>query len=143
MDERGGGGGGRGVEGVGGGKRMGEGEMGGGEGMEEGEKGGEREEKGWERVVGMDGETGRGLPTNAMGSIILCAHNTQTPPPPPQGKAAIHSPYTGIVDYGVISRSYASDFQSMGGQVYTNFDVSKFNLIKSPGKYPLGCALVS
>ena len=37
---------------------------------------------------------------------------------------AIHSPNTGIVDYTVLTRSYAEDFKEAGGHIYTGFEVS-------------------
>ena len=40
-----------------------------------------------------------------------------------QGKVAIHSPSTGIVDWGRVTRAYGEDFKEMGGHVYTNFKV--------------------
>ena len=40
-----------------------------------------------------------------------------------QGKVAIHSPNTGIVDWRQVAMFYGKDFQEMGGQVYTNFEV--------------------
>ena len=39
---------------------------------------------------------------------------------------AIHSPYTGIVDYSRVTNSYAEDFMNRGGQVYTDFKVCLF-----------------
>ena len=41
-----------------------------------------------------------------------------------QGIQAIHSPYTGIVDWAQVARSYAEDFRTAGGDIYTNFEVS-------------------
>ena len=38
---------------------------------------------------------------------------------------AIHSPYTGIVDYKQVTNSYGKDFQSRGGHVYTGFKVKR------------------
>ena len=43
-----------------------------------------------------------------------------------QGVMAIHSPYTGIVDYSRVTNSYADDFMNRGGQVYTDFKVCLF-----------------
>ena len=38
---------------------------------------------------------------------------------------AIHSPYTGIIDYSQVTRSYAEEFQKNGGCVYTGFNVQE------------------
>lgn len=40
-----------------------------------------------------------------------------------QGLKAIHSPYTGIVDYGQVTQSYAEDFKNRNGNIYTGFNV--------------------
>ncbi len=42
---------------------------------------------------------------------------------PLQGRMAIHSPHTGIVDYGKVTRAYAEDFTAAGGHIHTNFEV--------------------
>jgi len=44
-----------------------------------------------------------------------------------QGLKAIHSPLTGIVDYGLVARTYGKEFESRGGKIYTNFEVNGFN----------------
>lgn len=41
----------------------------------------------------------------------------------PQGKLALHSPNTGIVDYAMLTRSYAEDFKDSGGHIYTGYEV--------------------
>ena len=37
---------------------------------------------------------------------------------------AIHSPNTGIVDFGVVARSYAKDLCDRGGEVITDYEVT-------------------
>ena len=49
-----------------------------------------------------------------------------TPPPfntHTQGKMAIHSPNTGIVDWAVVTRAYAENFKEAGGTIYKGFEV--------------------
>jgi L-2-hydroxyglutarate oxidase LhgO len=41
-----------------------------------------------------------------------------------QGKMAIHSPHTGIVDWGLVARSFGEDFKANGGKIITGFKVS-------------------
>ena len=41
----------------------------------------------------------------------------------PQGIMAVHSPYTGIIDYGQVTKSFAEEFKERGGCVYTGFEV--------------------
>lgn len=73
----------------------------------------------------------RGKQNNVKGLRLLDLKGLKEIEPHCQGKAAIHSPHTGIVDYGLVTKSYAADFQALGGEVYTSFDVSKFNLVRS------------
>ena len=47
-----------------------------------------------------------------------------------QGKMAIHSPNTGIVDWGQVARAYGEDFKELGGHIYTDFEVSSQTFIK-------------
>ena len=39
---------------------------------------------------------------------------------------AIHSPYTGIVDFREVALSYAIDFKKAGGTVLTDYEVEQF-----------------
>ena len=41
-----------------------------------------------------------------------------------QGYKALHSPYTGIVNWSLVAQSYAEDIQNAGGVIHTNFEVS-------------------
>ena len=40
-----------------------------------------------------------------------------------QGYKALHSPYTGIVNWTQVAHSYAEDIQNAGGVIHTNFEV--------------------
>ncbi|XP_039285532.1 L-2-hydroxyglutarate dehydrogenase, mitochondrial [Nilaparvata lugens] len=42
-----------------------------------------------------------------------------------QGLKAVHSPHTGIVDYGLVTRTYGSEFTEMGGKIFLGFNVSQ------------------
>ena len=44
------------------------------------------------------------------------------------GLKAIWSPHTGIVDWAMVNQSFGNDFQAMGGTIYTEFEVKKFEL---------------
>lgn len=44
-----------------------------------------------------------------------------------QGLKALWSPHTGIVDFGIVTESYATDFKEKGGDVYLNFEVIQLN----------------
>ncbi|EZA57326.1 L-2-hydroxyglutarate dehydrogenase, mitochondrial [Ooceraea biroi] len=43
-----------------------------------------------------------------------------------QGEKALWSPWTGIVDWAVVCRAFANDFQRMGGEIFLNFEVTGF-----------------
>ena len=36
---------------------------------------------------------------------------------------AIHSPNTGVVDFGKVARSFGKDFKDKGGTIFTGFQV--------------------
>lgn len=44
--------------------------------------------------------------------------------PEATGLAAIHSPHTGIVDWGVVARSFAQDVREQGGDILLNHEVT-------------------
>jgi hypothetical protein len=48
----------------------------------------------------------------------------------PQGLKALHSPHTGIIDWGLVTRHYGKQFEKQGGSVYTNFKVSQLRNTK-------------
>lgn len=53
-----------------------------------------------------------------------------------KGVKAIHSPMTGIVDWGLVTEYYAKDFKGNGGDIHLNFEVAGF--AESPDKdYPI------
>ncbi|VDK17933.1 unnamed protein product [Anisakis simplex] len=60
-----------------------------------------------------------------------------------QGLKAIWSPYTGIVDWALVTRSFAGDFEKRGGTVYTGYPLEKFSIAGespkqgTPNDYPL------
>ncbi|XP_031845375.1 L-2-hydroxyglutarate dehydrogenase isoform X2 [Nomia melanderi] len=43
-----------------------------------------------------------------------------------RGEKALWSPWTGIVDWAVVCKRFAEDFQKMGGQIFLNFEVTGF-----------------
>ncbi|KAK0041978.1 L-2-hydroxyglutarate dehydrogenase mitochondrial [Biomphalaria pfeifferi] len=46
---------------------------------------------------------------------------------------AIHSPHTGIIDWGLVTKHYGKEFEKRGGKIYTNYEVDKF-LTKAESK---------
>ncbi|XP_033327108.1 L-2-hydroxyglutarate dehydrogenase [Megalopta genalis] len=43
-----------------------------------------------------------------------------------RGEKALWSPWTGIVDWAVVCKSFADEFQKMGGQIFLNYEVTGF-----------------
>ncbi|XP_076655798.1 L-2-hydroxyglutarate dehydrogenase [Halictus rubicundus] len=43
-----------------------------------------------------------------------------------RGEKALWSPWTGIVDWAVVCKHFAEDFQKMGGQIFLNYEVTGF-----------------
>ena len=59
-----------------------------------------------------------------------------------QGIRALHSPHTGIVDYRVVTESYADNFTRMGGEIIHSFQVKEFKESDNP-EYPIAIHGVS
>ncbi|XP_028396074.1 L-2-hydroxyglutarate dehydrogenase, mitochondrial-like isoform X2 [Dendronephthya gigantea] len=68
----------------------------------------------------------RGKENGAKDLKLLSKHEIKTIEPNCEGVLAIHSPHTGIVDWGEVARSYGKEFQNNGGEVILNFEVAKF-----------------
>jgi L-2-hydroxyglutarate oxidase LhgO len=58
---------------------------------------------------------------------MLDARQIQEREPHARGIAAIFSPVTGIVDYGVVSRAYADDILAAGGEILTGYRVTSIS----------------
>lgn len=55
-----------------------------------------------------------------------------------RGVKALWSPHTGIVDYKLVTESYAEDFSKAGGEIYLNFEVNQFSENEvQPSDYPI------
>ncbi|CAF1378350.1 unnamed protein product [Adineta ricciae] len=53
-----------------------------------------------------------------------------------RGIRAIHSPHTGIVDYGLLCRHFGKSFEQLGGRIALNFEAKKFLPSDDPS-YPI------
>lgn len=53
-----------------------------------------------------------------------------------QGLKALWSPYTGIVDWKVVTLSYAQDFKQSGGDIYTSTPLNSIQESTDPS-YPI------
>ena len=69
----------------------------------------------------------RGKENGAKDLKLFDKHQIKDVEPNCEGVQAIHSPHTGIVDWGEVARSYGDEFQRFGGDVKVNFQVAKFS----------------
>ena len=65
----------------------------------------------------------RGVQNGIEGLEIVDAEGIREREPHARGIKAIFSPVTGIVDYGVVARSYGDDITAMGGDIFTKREV--------------------
>ncbi|XP_078591172.1 L-2-hydroxyglutarate dehydrogenase, mitochondrial-like isoform X2 [Branchiostoma floridae x Branchiostoma japonicum] len=68
----------------------------------------------------------RGQENGVKGLRIIGAQEIREMEPHCRGVKALDSPNTGIVDWGVVAKSYGRNFQQSGGQVFTEFEVTDF-----------------
>ncbi|XP_053689306.1 L-2-hydroxyglutarate dehydrogenase, mitochondrial isoform X1 [Sabethes cyaneus] len=68
----------------------------------------------------------RSLANNVPDVKLVDAEGIKEIEPYCEGIKAIWSPHTGIVDWALVTQYYAKDFKNAGGDVYLNFEVSKF-----------------
>ncbi|OAD57083.1 L-2-hydroxyglutarate dehydrogenase, mitochondrial [Eufriesea mexicana] len=60
-----------------------------------------------------------------------------------QGEKALWSPWTGIVNWALVCRHFAQEFQKMGGKIFLNYEVIGFSeMTESKGKGELAPILV-
>ena len=50
-----------------------------------------------------------------------------------RGVGAIHSPHTGIVDWGLVARTYGEVFEQMGGTIATGCNVNSLRFVRGMG----------
>ena len=53
----------------------------------------------------------------------------------PQTKS--NCPFVGIVDWGEVARAYGRNFENLGGKIYLDFEVSKFDISESSEGKPV------
>jgi 2-hydroxyglutarate dehydrogenase len=67
----------------------------------------------------------RGIANGVTGIRRIDADELRTLEPHASGVAAIHSPATGITDFGAVARSYAADVTASGGTIHTGCAVER------------------
>jgi 2-hydroxyglutarate dehydrogenase len=65
----------------------------------------------------------RGISNGINGLQMIDAKGIEEREPHCHGIKAIFSPVTGIVDYGVVARSFGDDIREAGGEIYTGHEV--------------------
>ena len=55
----------------------------------------------------------------------------------PQGLKALHSPHTGVVDWGEVTKSYGRNFENMGGQIHLGMEVTGFETTTDDPEHPV------
>jgi 2-hydroxyglutarate dehydrogenase len=73
---------------------------------------------------GLDELQRRGAANGVPGLRRLDAEGIRELEPHAAGVAALHSPATGIVDFGAVARAYAADLLEAGGEIATGCEVS-------------------
>ncbi|OWR41072.1 L-2-hydroxyglutarate dehydrogenase [Danaus plexippus plexippus] len=68
----------------------------------------------------------RGVKNGVKDLKLLDSKEIKELEPHCNGLQAIWSPHTGIVDWGVVTKSYVSDFEKCGGDSYLNFELNRF-----------------
>ncbi|CAL1531237.1 unnamed protein product [Lymnaea stagnalis] len=68
----------------------------------------------------------RGLKNNVRDIRMVGPEQIKEIEPNCVGLKAIHSPHTGIVDWGLVTKYYGKEFEKRGGKIYTNYKVDKF-----------------
>ncbi|MDQ2663902.1 MAG: L-2-hydroxyglutarate oxidase [Candidatus Eremiobacteraeota bacterium] len=69
----------------------------------------------------------RGIANGIEGLQLTDAAGIRAREPHCAGIAAIFSPVTGIVDYGLVARAYANDIRELGGDIQTGREVTRID----------------
>ncbi|XP_030556741.1 L-2-hydroxyglutarate dehydrogenase, mitochondrial isoform X2 [Drosophila novamexicana] len=79
----------------------------------------------------------RGIKNNVPDLRMIDGDQIKEIEPYCQGVKALHSPHTGIVDWGLVTQHYGEDFKCAGGDIYLDFKVSKFSETPEGTDYPV------
>eukprot|EP00118_Oscarella_pearsei_P017498 m.173931 g.173931 ORF g.173931 m.173931 type:complete len:295 (+) comp39099_c1_seq8:235-1119(+) len=70
----------------------------------------------------------RALQNKVKGVRLIDSHEIKEIEPLCRGLRAIHSPETGIVNYGQLARYFGKTFEKLGGRIFTEKEVVNFSL---------------
>lgn len=79
----------------------------------------------------------RGIKNEVPDLQLIDGDKIQEIEPYCHGVKALWSPHTGIVDFKLVTKSYAKDFTDAGGDIYLNFKVNKFSETPTNAEYPV------
>lgn len=81
----------------------------------------------------------RGIKNNVPDLRMIDGDQIKEIEPYCHGLKALHSPHTGIVDWGLVTQHYGEDFKRAGGNIYLDFKVTKFTETQDGGSadYPV------
>ncbi|XP_063958022.1 L-2-hydroxyglutarate dehydrogenase, mitochondrial-like [Lytechinus pictus] len=79
-----------------------------------------------EEIPRLDALHERGQKNGVKGLRIMNSDEIREVEPYCKGVKAIHSPNTGIVDWGQVAQYYGKNFERLGGSIFTNFEVTNF-----------------
>ncbi|XP_064621859.1 L-2-hydroxyglutarate dehydrogenase, mitochondrial-like isoform X2 [Lineus longissimus] len=89
-----------------------------------------------EEVPRLDVLYDRGLKNNVRDLRVVGPDEIREIEPNCRGLKALHSPHTGIVDWGEVTKSYGRNFQAAGGDIHLNYNVKEFRTTSDPD-YPV------
>lgn len=78
----------------------------------------------------------RGIKNNVRDLKILVGNEIKKIEPNCVGIRAIHSPHTGIIDWGFVARHFGMMYQKHGGEIVLNFEAEEFIESENPN-YPI------
>lgn len=79
----------------------------------------------------------RGLKNNVPDMKLIDGDKIKEIEPYCKGLKAIHSPHTGIVDWGLVTQYYGTDFKNAGGDIFLNYEVNEFKETQNDASYPI------
>lgn len=89
-----------------------------------------------EQASRLNGLFERGLQNNVRDLKLVEGKDIKQIEPNCVGLKAIHSPHTGIVDWGFVARHFGSNFQKKGGNILLNFEAENF-VESTNSEYPI------
>lgn len=89
-----------------------------------------------EQNARLDGLFEKGLQNKVPDLRLVDAKEIKSIEPNCSGIRAIHSPNTGIVDWGYVARHFGKMYEKNGGKIILNFEADEFKASADP-EYPI------